>query len=65
MSRADIFKRKEREVTADSIVKDSVNAADALNNIYGKGRSNKTVSENRTQKEFENSRRAEKSLKNR
>ena len=53
MSRADIFKRKEREVTADSIVKDSVNAADALNNIYGKGRSNKTVSENRTQKEFE------------
>lgn len=49
MSRADIFKRKEREVT----VKDSVNAADALNNIYGKGRSNKTVSENRTQKEFE------------
>ena len=36
MSRADIFKRKEREVTADSIVKDSVNAADALNNIYGK-----------------------------
>ena len=35
MSRADIFKRKEREVTADSIVKDSVNAADALNNIYG------------------------------
>lgn len=77
MSRADIFKRKEREVTADSIVKDSVNAADALNNIYGKGRLNKTVSENRTQKEFEkqtkfyvmlkprNSRRAEKSLKNR
>ena len=53
MSRANIFKRKEREVTADSIVKDSVNAADALNNIYGKGRSNKTVSENRTQKEFE------------
>lgn len=53
MSRADIFKRKECEVTADSIVKDSVNAADALNNIYGKGRSNKTVSENRTQKEFE------------
>ena len=53
MSRADIFKRKEREVTADSIVKDSVNAADALNNIYGKGRSNKTVSENRAQKEFE------------
>ena len=53
MSRADIFKRKEREVTADSIVKDSVNTADALNNIYGKGRSNKTVSENRTQKEFE------------
>lgn len=47
MSRADIFKRKEREVTADSIVKGSVNAADALNNIYGKGRSNKTVSENR------------------
>lgn len=43
MSRANIFKRKEREVTADSIVKDSVNAADALNNIYGKGRSNKTV----------------------
>ena len=39
MSRADIFKRKEREVTADSIVKDSVNAADALNNIYGKGSS--------------------------
>ena len=52
MSRADIFKRKEREVTADSFVKDSINAADA-NNIYGKGRSNKTVSENRTQKEFE------------
>lgn len=77
MSRADIFKRKEREVTANSIVKDSVNAADALNNIYGKGRSNKTVSENRTQKEFEkqtklyvmlkpqNNRRAEKSLKSR
>ena len=53
MSRAEMFKRKEREVTADSIVKDSVNAADAVNNIYGKGRSNKTVSENRTQKEFE------------
>ncbi|MFR8139682.1 MAG: hypothetical protein ACLU71_14250 [Blautia hansenii] len=54
MSRADIFKRKEREVTADSIVKDSVNTADALNNIYGKagqttlyGKQNTKNSENR------------------
>ena len=78
MSRADIFKRKECEVTADSIVKDSVNAADALNNIYGKGRSNKTVSEKQNTKKNlkkqtklyvmlkpRNNRRAEKNLKSR